>query len=69
VATELKALTQLSTRSNTTTNWHSLGPTNWSRGEWPKSLEEAVEKAVECEPRDDVRERMEQVLRGEPLSP
>ncbi len=42
--------------------------TNWPRGDWPKGLEESVAKAIECEPKDDVRERMQQVLRGEPLS-
>jgi hypothetical protein len=41
----------------------------WSRAEWPGGLEKSMEAAVGCEPRDDVRERMQRVRRGEPLSP
>jgi hypothetical protein len=41
----------------------------WPRGEWPNVLEMALERAAGCEPNDDVRERMQKVLRGEPLSP
>lgn len=41
----------------------------WSRAEWPGGLGEALEQAAGCEPNDDVRERMRQALRGEPLSP
>ena len=41
----------------------------WSRGEWPGRLTEALERAARCEPKDDVRDRMEKALRGEPLSP
>jgi hypothetical protein len=41
----------------------------WSRGEWPGGLDRALERAAGCEPNEDVRERMQKVLRGEPLSP
>jgi hypothetical protein len=41
----------------------------WSREEWPSGLKAALERAVGCEPNEDVRERMRQALRGEPLSP
>jgi hypothetical protein len=41
----------------------------WSRAEWPGGLGKALEQAARCEPNDDVRERMRQALRGEPLSP
>ena len=41
----------------------------WSRGEWPGGLERALERAAGCEPNEDVRERMQKALRGEPLSP
>jgi hypothetical protein len=41
----------------------------WSRGEWPSSLKEALERADKCEPKLDVRNRMQKALRGEPLSP
>lgn len=40
----------------------------WSREDWPSGLEEALEGAVGCEPKEDVRERMQKALRGEPLS-
>jgi len=40
----------------------------WSRGEWPSGLEKSFEKAAGCEPCEDVRGRMQKVLRGEPLS-
>lgn len=41
----------------------------WSRAEWKGGLGQALEQAAGCEPNDDVRERMRQALRGEPLSP
>jgi hypothetical protein len=41
----------------------------WSQEGWPGGLERALEQAAGCEPNEDVRERMRQVLRGEPLSP
>jgi hypothetical protein len=41
----------------------------WSRREWPGGLVESLERAAGCEPNEDVRERMHQALRGEPLSP
>jgi hypothetical protein len=41
----------------------------WSRGEWPDGLEGALERAAGCEPNEDVRERMQKALRGEPLPP
>jgi hypothetical protein len=37
----------------------------WSRGEWPGGLEMALERAAECEPNEDVRERMQKALRGD----
>jgi hypothetical protein len=40
----------------------------WSRGEWPVGLEKSLERAAGCEPNEDVRERMQKVLRGEPPS-
>ncbi len=39
----------------------------WARGDWPAGLKEALEQAVRCEPKEDVRERMQKALRGEPL--
>jgi hypothetical protein len=39
----------------------------WSREDWPSGLTEALEQAVRCEPNEDVRERMQKALRGEPL--
>lgn len=39
----------------------------WSREDWPSALKEALECAVRCEPEEDVKERMQKVLRGEPL--
>jgi hypothetical protein len=41
----------------------------WSRADWPGGLAESLERAARCEPKDDVRDRMEKALRGEPLSP
>lgn len=41
----------------------------WSRGEWPDGIAESLERATGSEPDDGVRERMRQVLTGEPLSP
>lgn len=41
----------------------------WSRPEWPEGLERSLGQAAGCEPKDDVRERMQKTLRGEPLSP
>jgi hypothetical protein len=40
----------------------------WSREDWPSRLTEALERAVGCEPKEDVRERMQKTLRGEPLT-
>ena len=40
----------------------------WSREDWPGGLKEALERAAGCEPKEDVRERMQKTLRGEPLS-
>jgi hypothetical protein len=40
----------------------------WSREDWPSSLKEALERVVRCEPKEDVKERMQKVLRGEPLA-
>jgi hypothetical protein len=39
----------------------------WSRDDWPSTLKEALEQAIGREPKEDVRERMQKVLRGEPL--
>jgi hypothetical protein len=39
----------------------------WSREDWPSRLKDALEQAVRCEPNEDVRERMQKALRGEPL--
>jgi hypothetical protein len=41
----------------------------WPRGEWTGGLEKALERAAACEPDEDVRDRMQKALRGEPLSP
>jgi hypothetical protein len=41
----------------------------WPRGEWPGELATALAQAAGCEPREDVGERMQTVLRGEPLPP
>lgn len=41
----------------------------WSRAEWPGGLAESLERAARCEPKEDVRDRMEKPLRGEPLPP
>jgi len=40
----------------------------WSEGAWGGDLEKSLQRAVECEPDEDVRERMQRALRGEPLS-
>lgn len=40
----------------------------WSREGWPSGMKEALERAVGCEPREDVRERMQKTLRGDPLA-
>jgi hypothetical protein len=40
----------------------------WSRENWPSGLKEALEQAAGCELKEDVRERMQKVLRGEQLS-
>lgn len=40
----------------------------WSRGEWSSGLESSLEQAAGCEPDENVRERMQKALRGEPLS-
>jgi hypothetical protein len=41
---------------------------SWSREKWASGLEMALEQAAGCEPCQDVRERMQKALRGEPLS-
>jgi hypothetical protein len=41
----------------------------WSQEDWSSGLKEVMERAVRCEPNEDVRERMQKALRGEPLSP
>jgi hypothetical protein len=41
----------------------------WGREGWTDDLAAALEEAVGCEPREDVRERMQKVLGGEPLPP
>jgi hypothetical protein len=40
----------------------------WPRAEWPEELEWSLEQAARCEPKEDVRERMQNTLNGEPLS-
>ncbi len=40
----------------------------WSQENWPGRLKEALEQAVRCEPKEDVRERMQKALRGEPMA-
>jgi hypothetical protein len=40
----------------------------WSPAVWPSGLKEPLERAVGSEPKEDVRERMQKTLRGEPLS-
>jgi hypothetical protein len=40
----------------------------WSREDWSSKLKDALEQAVRSELKEDVRERMQKVLRGEPLS-
>lgn len=40
----------------------------WSREKRPSKLKAALERAIRCEPKEDVKERMQKVLRGEPLS-
>src|SRR5207249_2186955 len=39
----------------------------WGRDKWPGDVHEALKAAVEVEPDDDVRVRMEKALKGEPL--
>lgn len=41
----------------------------WSRADWPGGIAALLERAARSEPKDDVRERMEKALRGEPSSP
>lgn len=40
----------------------------WPRKDWPNGLEKSVKLAAKLEPDDGVRERMQKVLKGEPLS-
>lgn len=40
----------------------------WPREDWPINLKKALERAVRCEPKEDVKERMQKVLQGEPLA-
>jgi hypothetical protein len=40
----------------------------WSGEEWSSELKGSLEQAARCEPDDGTRERMNKVLRGEPLS-
>lgn len=39
----------------------------WPREDWPGGLDRWLQEATGCEPKDDVRERMQKVLRGESL--
>ena len=39
----------------------------WGSDKWDDKLREALEAAEKIDPKDDVRERMEKVLRGEAL--
>lgn len=39
----------------------------WGRENWSESMREALTAASQVEPEDDVRERMEKALKGEPL--
>jgi hypothetical protein len=41
---------------------------SWSRVEWPSGLEKSLERAIRSEPNEDVQERMQTALKGEPLS-
>jgi hypothetical protein len=41
---------------------------SWPRAEWSSSLENSLKQALECEPDEKVRERMQKALSGEPLS-
>lgn len=41
---------------------------SWVRGDWPSGLKDALERAAACEPKVDVKERMQKVLQGEPLA-
>ena len=41
----------------------------WPRGRWPCGLARSLGRAAECEPDEGVREWMQKVLNGEPLSP
>lgn len=39
----------------------------WSQADWPAGIEQRLEEAARCEPIEDVRERMQKALRGEPM--
>jgi hypothetical protein len=41
----------------------------WPQGAWSDGLDKSLEQAARCEPNEDVWERMQRVLKGEPLSP
>jgi hypothetical protein len=41
----------------------------WGTTRWPNELEEAISRAAAEEPCDDVRERMQRVLNGQPMEP
>ena len=41
----------------------------WTREEWECGLEKSLDLAARTEPNQNVRERMQRVLEGEPLSP
>jgi hypothetical protein len=39
----------------------------WGAGNWPTGMKAAIERAIQVEPDEDVRERMKRVLQGQPL--
>jgi hypothetical protein len=41
----------------------------WSRDQWPPEVVAELERAKAEEPRDDVSDRIDRLIRGEPLDP
>jgi hypothetical protein len=40
----------------------------WGRDRWPAGAAEALARALDEEPKDDIRERIRRVIEGQPLS-
>jgi hypothetical protein len=49
-------------------NMAAIALNGWPREEWSSGLEKLLARAAECDPNEGVREQIQKVLRGEPLS-